>query len=94
MLFGTHTAVAHELSAPAAADRAAFFDGVTSMLALPPRPPPELRAAAAPPPKVPHDHYAIVPATHASTLWSSLHSAKQRCYAPIFMHVLECSALQ
>lgn len=55
VLFGTHTAVAHELSAPAAAERAAFFDGVTSKLALPPRPPLELRAAAAPPPKVSHE---------------------------------------
>ena len=53
VLFGTHTAVAHELRAPTAAERAAFFDGVTSKLALPPRPPLELRAAAAPPPKVP-----------------------------------------
>ncbi|CAL8469143.1 g8684 [Coccomyxa elongata] len=59
VLFGTHTAVAYELSAPAAAERAAFFDGVTSKLALPPRPPPELRAAAAPPPKLPRAPEAL-----------------------------------
>lgn len=52
MLFGSHAAVAHELGPPSADERAAFFDGVTSKLALPPRPPQKARQAAAPLPQV------------------------------------------
>lgn len=52
MLFGARTAVSHELGPPATAERGAFFDAVTSKLALPPRPPPEQRRAPAPPPQV------------------------------------------
>lgn len=52
MLFGSHAAVAHELGPPCADKRAAFFDGVTSKLALPPRPPQKARQAAAPLPQV------------------------------------------